>query len=309
MRNSLSSPKILKTADFQTYDCNIHTHNELDLSPLDMNSKKNKSYLTQSRDIQEKDDIKIKNSKELRTCKEICDCPCHCVSCICCPGVSNQPAPPSDYYKNLYFQIKSELDIERKRNDRIKYTKKMNENNLEKIKKEKDALFLENNKLKMKLNEVLNKFKQENIINMQEEIDRIKSEYETMIEQIKNEGNKQINFLNEKINMFNNENLNLKSKLKKKNFNEDKIISDLNNKIEELKSELDNSINIIEQLKNENEELTKDLDELNHKFNMENNDLNNNKQNEKEIHQKNKESEEEKKEDYYSDLSEEEKFY
>ena len=40
MRNSLSSPKILKTADFQTYDCNIHTHNELELSPLDMNSKK-----------------------------------------------------------------------------------------------------------------------------------------------------------------------------------------------------------------------------------------------------------------------------
>ena len=167
MKTCFSSDKLLKKSDFSTCDCecNCHTPKEMELSQQDFVSSHKtrsiRSYLSQSQILSRTIDIPdSKNEKGVCTCKEICDCPCHCISCLCCPCVSSKPEN-NDYYKNLYYQVKSELDIERKRNDRIKYNKKLNENNIEKIKKEKDILLLENNSLKNKIDELTNKLRKE----------------------------------------------------------------------------------------------------------------------------------------------------
>ena len=166
MRTCFSYPKVLKKSEFSTCDCecNCHSPEEMQLSDEDYNYKKNrtiKAYLSQSQILpKNKDNSQSNYEKGLCTCKEICNCPCHCISCLCCPWVSNK-SDNNDYYKNLYYQIKTELDIERKRNDRIKYSKKMNDNNLEKLKKEKEILVIENNTLKNKINEIMNKLRKE----------------------------------------------------------------------------------------------------------------------------------------------------
>ena len=83
----------------------------------------------------------------LCVCENVCNCPCHCVSCLCCPCVkekSERQTDKSEYYKNLYNQIKSELEIEKRRNDRLKYDKQIHKNNLENFEKEKTNLLCEN---------------------------------------------------------------------------------------------------------------------------------------------------------------------
>ena len=62
----------------------------------------------------------------LCVCDNICSCPCHCITCVCCPCVKDKPQTnenTDNYYKNLYMQIKSELELEKRRNDRMKYDK------------------------------------------------------------------------------------------------------------------------------------------------------------------------------------------
>ena len=168
----------------------------------------------------------IKNNSGLCICENVCSCPCHCISCVCCPCVKERTEPDSEeYYRNLYLQIKSELELEKKRNERMKYNKKMHENNIENSKKEKEILLTEIQQLKEKLAETMNKLKEEAEKNMerdeelfnfkQEEIPKIKENYEKMIKNIKDGGNKQINYLNNQLNALAKENMELKFKLKK----------------------------------------------------------------------------------------------
>ena len=98
----------------------------------------------------------------LCVCDTICNCPCHCVSCLCCPCVKERPqSNTDDYYKNLYNQVKSELELEKRRNDRMKYDKQMHKSNLENSETEKQNLLCENEKLKNKLSEVMARLQQE----------------------------------------------------------------------------------------------------------------------------------------------------
>ena len=90
------------------------------------------------------------NCRTICICEKICNCPCHCVACICCPcvkEVSRVNTNIDDYYKTLYFQAKSELENEKKRNNKIKCEKK--------------NLLLEIEQLKNKLSEAKNKLEQE----------------------------------------------------------------------------------------------------------------------------------------------------
>ena len=213
MRTCFSSDKLVKKSDFSTCDCECHPSKEMELNPEDfINNQKTKtirSYLSQSQILSKSKDISYE--KGLCTCKEVCNCPCHCSSCLCCPCVTNK-SESNDYYKNLYYQVKSELEIERKRNDRIKYNKKLNENNIEKMKKEKEILIMEINALKNKLNDLMNKLRKEtkkNFFNNDQ-----KNEYEKMLEKM----NTQIQYLNEKNSVISQENSELKIKLKKKKF-------------------------------------------------------------------------------------------
>ena len=59
------------------------------------------------------------SSGYLCECENICNCPCHCTSCVCCPCVKERSQTSEienteNYYKKLYIQIKSELEIEKK---------------------------------------------------------------------------------------------------------------------------------------------------------------------------------------------------
>ena len=74
----------------------------------------------------------------LCVCETIYDCPCHCSSCVCCPcgkERTQENKNSENYYKNLYNKIKSELELEKRRNDQMKYDKLMNKNNLQNFEK------------------------------------------------------------------------------------------------------------------------------------------------------------------------------
>ena len=107
----------------------------------------------------------MSSSNCLCVCDKICSCPCHCVAtCVCCPCVKERQdtqTSNNDYYKNLYEQIKSELELEKKRNERMKYDKEMHKNNLQNYENEKNNLLYENEMLKNKLNETMAKLQQE----------------------------------------------------------------------------------------------------------------------------------------------------
>ena len=108
----------------------------------------------------------------------------------------------------------------------MKYNKKMHENNIENSKKEKEILLTEIEQLKGKLEETMNKLKEEAEKNMarddelftfkEEEIPKIKESYEKMIKNIKDDANKQINFLNNQLNALSKENMELRYKIKKR---------------------------------------------------------------------------------------------
>ena len=119
--------------------------------------------------------------------------------------------------------MKSELNIERKINERIKYNKKVNENNTEKIKKEKEILLLENDSLKDTIDDLTDKLRKESKKNCFN--DEQKNEYENLLDKMKNE----IDFLNENNELLKKENSELKLNHNIKfNINE---INELKNKL------------------------------------------------------------------------------
>ena len=297
MRNCLSPSPNMKSISYfnrnDNCDCNCHFPEECKENYLAQSVHENNNFFSPSpmrSNIKTDFHSDINSNSGLCVCDNICNCPCHCISCVCCPCVKDRKdIDTSDYYRNLYLQIKSELELEKKRNERMKYNRKMHENNIENSQKEKEILLAEIEQLKTKLAETMNKLKDEAEKNMarddelftfkQEALPEIKENYERMIKKIKDDANNQINYLNNQLNALNKENMELKLKLKKK-YNDDKtsmenLIDELNNENNELKIELDNKIQIIEQLKNENEELNNQLEDLNNKYNIDNNDLKN----------------------------------
>ena len=153
------------------------------------------------------------STNSLCVCDNVCDCPCHCVSCVCCPCVkdkSETQIDTSEYYKNLYNQIKSELELEKRRNDRMKYDKQIHKNNLKSSENEKKNLLCEIEKLKNKLNETLSMLEQEKDKNnrrdqelfnfKEEELPKLEESYENLIKKIKEDRDKKINYLNNQMN-------------------------------------------------------------------------------------------------------------
>ena len=100
--------------------------------------------------------------------------------------------------------------------------------------------------------------------------------YENLIKKIKEDKDKQINYLNDQLNNLAKENISLKYQISRKQDDEraslDRIIEDLNNEINDLKNELENKNHIIDELKHDNDELTNHLNDLNSTGN-ENDDL------------------------------------
>ena len=217
-------------------------------------------------------------------CENICNCPCHCLTCVCCPCVkerTNINNNTDNYYKTLYEQIKSELELERRRNDRMKYDKQLHKNNLLNTETEKKNLLFENEKLKNKLAEAMARLEQEEEKNNRrdeelfnfknDELPKLQDSYENLIKKIKEENDKKINYLNNQMNNLAKENVSLKYQLKRKQDDEraslDKIIEELNNELNTIKNELDNKNNLIDELKNENDELNNQLENINSKYN------------------------------------------
>ena len=223
------------------------------------------------------------SSNCLCVCDKICSCPCHCVACVCCPCVKDRQdtqTSTTDYYKNLYEQIKSELELEKKRNERMKYDRQMHKNNLQNFENEKNSLLYQNEQLKNKLDETLAKLQQEEDKNnrreqelfsfKQEELPKLQESYETLITKIKEKYEKQINCLNNQMNNLAKENVSMKYQLQRKQNDErnslDKIIEELNNEINDLKVELENRNRKINDLKNENEDLNNQLEDINTRY-------------------------------------------
>ena len=294
MRNYLSPPPNTKTVSYfnrhENCDCDCHCPDDCDTDYLARSVRDNNLCFSPSplRPNIKNETHEIHSG--LCVCDKICNCPCHCISCVCCPCVKERQDPDTgEYYRNLYFQIKSELELEKKRNERMKYSKQMHENNIENSQKEKEILLTEIEQLKSKLAETMDKLKNEAEKNMarddelftfkQEEVPKIQDTYEKMIKKIKDDYNKQINYLNNQLSDLSKENMELKLNFKKKvdedKYSLDNLADELGNENNELKMELENRDQIIEQLKNENEDLNNQLEELSNKLGQENNDLKN----------------------------------
>ena len=297
MRNCLSPPPINRSFTNlwrnSNCDCNCHSTDDCEQDFLTISSPGSNLCFSPSamrNDIKCDYQSQIKNNFSSCSCEEICNCPCHCVSCVCCSCVKGRQAPDTgDYYRNLYLQIKSELELEKKRNERMKYNKQINETNMDNWQKEKNILCQEIDKLKLKLEDALNKLNDEIQRNKdledelnaykQEEIPKIEECYEQTIKKIKDDANKQIDYLNNQLNSLSKENMELKYKLKKKQDDDkssmDNLIEKLNNENYDLKNELENKDQILDQLKNENDSLNNQLEEMANRLNQENNNLKN----------------------------------
>ena len=260
-------------------DCFCHYPEDLELSHqntiLNQNISPN-SHTSIPREIASKKIIsQNKEADCLCICDEVCSCPCHCVTCLCCPCVKDKKG--DDYYKNLYSQIKSELEIEKRRNDRMKFDKELNMKNTE---KENKNLVMENSKLKQQLSEAMAQLEQEEEKNMQrdeelynfknDELPKLQESYENLIKSVKEDKDKQILEMNNKIADLAKENISLKYQLKRKHdehsTNMDQIIQELNNEIDKLKNELESKNQIIDNLNHENEEINSHFEEMKSKY-------------------------------------------
>ena len=205
MRNCLSPSPNIKTISYFNQnvncDCNCHFSEECKENCLAQSMHENTIFFSPSpcpspmRSTKTDFHSEIRNNVGLCVCDNICNCPCHCTSCVCCPCVKDRKGTyTNDYYKNLYFQIKSELDLEKKRNERMKYNRKMHDNNIENSQKEKEILCTEIEQLKNQLAETMNKLKNEEEKNLtrddefftfkQEALPEIKENYEKIIKTI-----------------------------------------------------------------------------------------------------------------------------
>ena len=217
MENLFSSPKFPNNYDYSECDCNCHTPPKLNYNLKSHKSNKNKKNLSQSQIISDKNYLTINNSRTTY-----------------CPYVSISPC---DNYKDLYYQIKSELDIERKRNDRIKYDKKMN----------KDKLIKENTELKKiislkdgEMEEIGNEFEK-----IKDEFEKLNRNYINVNQQLENikGSNYNSNELTAKYNLLikdNNENLMI---IKQR----ENTINMLNNKLFQKEEEIKNLLSQLNQ--------------------------------------------------------------
>ena len=282
-----SNPSISKIYITDNCDCMCHYPDDIEINEENSFFQNNPPSNQQSQKyIQSKLKQKLfrkKNCENLCVCDKPCSCSCHSSICVCCPCVKERS---SDYYKNLYSQIKSELEIEKRRSERMKFDKEMNKDNFE---KEKKNLILENSQLKKQISEIMTLLEREEEKNAQrdqevfnyqnDELPKLQQSYENLIKSIKEENDKKINDINNKIIELSKENLSLKYQIEKnesekiKNVNQ--IIEELNIEINELKNELQSKNNIIEKLNNENEELNSHCEEINTKYNKEIQDLKN----------------------------------
>ena len=225
-------------------------------------------------------------------CENMCSCPCHSVTCICCPcGKDRQDAQASkiNYYKNLYEQVKSELECEKRKNDKMMYDKQMQKNDLQSFENEQKNLLSENERLKQKLEDAMQRLEQEEENNnkrdqelfefKQQELPKLQESYENLIKKIKDENANQINYLKNQLNNLSKENVTSKFQLKRKLEDErnslDKIIEDLNNELNDLKMELDNKNNMLNDLKNVNDDLNNQLEDITSRYNKDIKDLKN----------------------------------
>ena len=216
MRNCLSpSPNIKSISYFNRMDncdCDCHYDDGCNDDLLALSARENNCFSPSPMRTNIKADFHnddIKNAGCLCLCENVCNCPCHCISCVCCPCVKERQEPDTnDYYRNLYLEIKSELELEKKRNERMKYNKKINENNMENSKKEKEILLNEIEQLKDKLGETMNKLKEQTEKNMARD-DELYTFKEEEIPK-KDEVNKQINHLNNQLNNLSKEKIELK---------------------------------------------------------------------------------------------------
>ena len=193
------------------------------------------------------DTSQIRSNNSLYSFKEICSYPYM---------KKRQNSDSGYFYRNLYLKFKPELDLEKKRNERMKYDKKVHENNTKNSRKEKD-IYLKIKQLK----------------NKQKEIPIIKETYEQMINKLKEDANKKIDYLNNQLNSLSKENMELNYRLKKNDNimqpSMDDLIKKLNNENNKLKIELENRDQIIEQIKSDNDELNNLVEKLANKFHQE----------------------------------------
>ena len=119
MEKYFPSPKVSKNLDYSSCECDCHTPPKLNYNLKSLKPNKNKKNLSQSQILSDNKYLTIDNSRTTY-----------------CPYVSISPC---ENYKDLYYQMKSELEMERKRNNnRNKYDKK--NNNCDKLIKENSDL-------------------------------------------------------------------------------------------------------------------------------------------------------------------------
>jgi chromosome segregation ATPase len=162
----------------------------------------------------------------------------------------------------------------------------MNKKNFE---KEKQNLILENNQIKKQLADALNLLKREEEKNAQrdnevynfknDELPKLQKSYENLIQSMREEKEKCLMDMNNKIEELTKQNLALQYKLEKNNQEKilkcNKIIEDLNITINSLKNEINSKNTIIDKLNNENDELNSHTEEIKSKYNKEIQELKN----------------------------------
>ena len=68
-----------------------------------------------------------KSNASLCVCDNICSCPCHCITCVCCPCVKDRPQMNGNVEN--YPIIKEEINLEENKNINLEN----NNNNIEKF--------------------------------------------------------------------------------------------------------------------------------------------------------------------------------
>ena len=150
-----------------------------------------------------------------------------------------------------------------------------------KLEKDNKSLICENTRLKNQLSEAMSQLEQEEEKNMQrdeelynfknDELPRLQESYENLVKSIKEDKDKQINDLNNKIAGLSKENVSLKYQLKRKNeeqcTNLEQITQELNSEIDRLRNELDSKNQIIDKLSLENDEINAHFEQMKSKYN------------------------------------------
>ena len=148
---------------------------------------------------------------------------------------------------------------------------------------------MENSQIKKQLAEALALLEKEEEKNAQrddevynfknDELPKLQKSYDNLIKSMKEENNKQINDMNNRLEELTKENLALKYQLEKNseenNANINQINEEFDTEINSIKNELESKNMIIDKLNNENDELNLHCEEIKSKYNLEIQDLKN----------------------------------